>query len=124
MIKQRYLIKAPISKVWEALVLPKVIDAWGAGPAKMDDKEGSTFSIWGGDIWGKNLEVIKGEKLVQEWYGGKWAKPSIVTFDLKSKGNMTEVNLVHKGAPVDEEADLADGWKKYYFGEIQKLLEN
>lgn len=123
MIKQKYLIKAPIEKVWEALVTPAVIDEWGAGPAKMDDLEGSEFSIWGGDIWGKNLKVIKYSQLNQDWYGGNWKVPSKLTINLKSINGSTEVNLVHEGVPKDEEKDFADGWKRDYFGEIKNLLE-
>lgn len=123
MIKQKYLIKAPIEKVWEALVSEKVIDQWGGGPVKMDDKAGSKFSLWGGDVWGKNIEVIRNKKLVQDWYGGDWKKLSKVTFILKSKGGSTEVDLIHTDVPRDEESDFADGWKDYYLGEIKKLLE-
>lgn len=123
MIKQTYTINAPIEKVWEAIVSPKIIDKWGAGPAKMDDKPGSEFTLWGGDIWGKNLEVVKGEKLIQEWFGGDWDKPSKLTIVLKGNSNSTQVDLVHEGVPKDEETDFADGWKTYYFGEIKKLLE-
>lgn len=123
MIKQTYTINAPIEKVWEALVTPEIIDKWGAGPAKMDDKPGSDFTFWGGDIWGKNLKVVKGKELIQDWYGGDWDKPSKLTISLLEKGDSTQVNLIHDGVPKDEEADFADGWKTYYFDEIQKLLE-
>jgi len=36
-IKQKYTIKAPVARVWQAFVDPKIIDSWGGGPAKMDD---------------------------------------------------------------------------------------
>lgn len=49
---------APLEKVWQALVDPKVIDMWGAGKAKMSDKESDTFTLWDGEVHGKNLEVI------------------------------------------------------------------
>ena len=54
LIKQHYVIKAPVAKVWRSFVDPKVIDSWGGGPAKMDDKVGTKFSLWGGDIYGIN----------------------------------------------------------------------
>ena len=123
MIQQKYLIKASAAKVWEALTSEKIIELWGGGPVKMTDKVGANFSFWGGDIWGKNLEVVRDKKLVQEWYGGKWSKPSIVTFSLRKKGDLTEVDLIHKDVPKNEEADFADGWKRYYIGKVKKLLE-
>ena len=123
MIQQKYLIKAPVEKVWAALTDEKIINKWGGGPVKFDKKVGGKFSFWGGDIWGKNLEIEENKRLVQEWYGGDWKKPSKVTFKLMGDDDKTIVDLEHKDVPAGEEADFADGWKRYYVGEIKKLLE-
>jgi len=37
-IKQTYLVNSSLEEVWQALVNPKYINAWGGGPAKMDGK--------------------------------------------------------------------------------------
>lgn len=121
-IKQTYHIKAPIEEVWQALVDPKIIEKWSGSSAKMDDKVGTKFELWDGDIYGTNTEVIKNKKLVQDWYGGKWDKPSKATFLLKSKDGETDLELVHENVPDDGENDFDDGWKTYYLGEIKKLL--
>lgn len=124
-IKKTYHIKAPINKVWQTLVDPKEIAGWGAGPAKMSAKPGSKFSIWGGDIFGKNIEVKAPIKLVQEWYGSKdWQKPSIAFFKLASKGDKTELRLEHSEVPSGEVQDFDAGWDNYYFGAIKEYLEN
>jgi activator of HSP90 ATPase len=122
-IKQEYSIQAPLEKVWEALTEPKIIDSWGGGPAKMKAEENYEFSLWGGDIRGKNIKVAKGKTLKQEWYSGKWQKPSIATFDLSEKNGKTLVKLTQTGVPENENKDISDGWKDYYLGQIQKLLE-
>ena len=122
-IKQTYIIKAPLEKVWKALTDPKVIEKWGAGPAVMDNKEGTEFSLWGGDIFGKNIEVIPGEKLVQYWYGGKWDEPSKVLFTLTSNGDTTTVDLLHENIPDNEASEIESGWNKYYMGPLKDLLE-
>lgn len=122
-IEQHYTIKASVSKVWQAFVDPEIIDKWGAGPAKMDNKVGTNFSLWGGGIFGKNMEVVDRIKLVQSWYGGDWDKPSVVTFTFTDKGDETEIDLVHTDLPTGEEDSFADGWKSYYVGAIKDLLE-
>lgn len=122
-IKQEYLIKAPIEKVWDALTEPSIIDEWGGGPAKMKAEENYEFSLWGGDIHGKNIKVAKGKVLKQEWYSGKWQRPSIATFELSAKDGTTKVVLTHTAVPKDEVKDIADGWKDYYMGPLKKLLE-
>lgn len=122
-LKQEYKIKAPIGKVWEALVKPKIIEKWGGGPAKMSDKEGFAFSLWGGDINGKNTKVIKEKLLKQDWNGGKWEKPSKLEFKLSEKDGATTIELTQTGIPENEFDDIADGWKTYYLGEMKKFLE-
>src|SRR5258708_6152186 len=109
-INQYYTIHAPIEKVWQALVDPIVIDEWGGGPVTMDDKEGTEFSLWGGEIYGTNIKVIPNEMLEQEWFIGKWDKPSILTFTLSKKdNNITEVALLHKNVPDMEAKDIEQG---------------
>jgi len=123
-INQIYKIRAPISKVWEALTSPKMIKAWGGGPVKMSDKAGDKFSFWGGDIFGKNTKVIKNKILVQDWYGGNWERPSNVTFNLNEKDGETIVSLIHTNLPEDEIQNFTDGWKDYYMGPLKKLVES
>lgn len=122
-LKQTYLIDAPIILVWHALVDPMMIEKWGGGPAKMDEKVGTKFSLWGGDIHGTNIKVVKEKKLVQDWFGGKWDKPSKVTFNLSSKGDETQIDLVQTDVPDEEFDDIDDGWKQYYLGPLKSLLE-
>ncbi|HLD96125.1 MAG TPA: SRPBCC domain-containing protein, partial [Patescibacteria group bacterium] len=88
-IRQEYQIKAPVEKVWEALTVPAVIEKWGGGPSKMVAEDLSEFELWGGDIHGRNTEVVANRKLVQDWYSGKWEKPSRATFDLSPKDGGT-----------------------------------
>lgn len=123
-IKQKYLVNAPLEKVWQALVDPKEISKWGGGPAKMSEEENFEFSLWGGDIYGTNIKVVKEKKLVQDWYGGKWEKPSKVTFNLEEKGGKIEIELIHEDIPDSEAADIDDGWKRYYLGPLKDLLES
>jgi activator of HSP90 ATPase len=122
-IEQRYTIQTSPEKVWDALVNPETIKKWGGGPVVMSDKAGTEFSLWGGDVYGKNLEVDKNKKLVQEWYGGEWAYPSTVTFSLSADGHCTEVILVQKDVPENEIKDINEGWRDYYMEPIKKLLE-
>lgn len=124
MITKKYVINAQVADVWKALVDPKVIDDWGGGPAVMDDKVGTEFSLWGGDVYGKNTEVIPEKKLSQDWYGGKWDAPSKVTFKLSTRCGKTTINLSQEDTPEDEVIEIDAGWDDYYFGPMQDLLEN
>ena len=122
-IQQTYIIKAPLEKVWKALTDPKIIEKWGGGPAIMDNKEGTKFTLWGGDIFGKNISVVPEKKLQQEWYAGEWDEPSIVLFTLTSNGDTTTVDLLHDNIPDSEATEIESGWKDYYMGPLKDLLE-
>lgn len=73
-------------------------------------------------LW-KNIKVVDGKKLIQEWFGGKWESPSKVTFTLKEKDGAIEIDLLHEGVPDKEAKDIDQGWKTYYLGPLKKLLE-
>ena len=123
-INKIYQINAPIEKVWDALVNPSTINKWGGGPVKMSQDEGFGFEFWGGDIFGTNTKVVKNKALEQDWYGGKWEKPSKVKFELSEKDGKTELILVHKYLPEAEADDFDKGWDDYYLGPIKQLLES
>lgn len=122
-IKLRYEIKAPIAKVWQALVDPELIASWGGGPAKMSPDEETEFSLWGGDIWGKNLRVVPEHELIQEWYAGEWDEPSTLQVLLDSSETGTSVQLLHQNIPDNEAAEIERGWTEDYFGPLKELVE-
>lgn len=122
-IKQTCVIKAPVEIVWKALTDPKCIDEWGGGPAKMSDQVGFKFSLWDGEISGKNIELILNRLLVQEWTEGEWEKPSVVRFSLVEDKNKTIIDLVHSDYPESEHDDLESGWKDFYMGPLKKFVE-
>ena len=121
-IKQKYEMKASPEEVFTALTDPAVIERWSGASATMDDREGTEWSLWDGSIHGKNLEVVPNEKLVQDWYGGKWDKPSKVTFSLERSDEGTLVNLIHENVPDNEIDDIDDGWIRYYLGPMQEMF--
>ena len=123
-IKQTYLVNSSLEEVWKALTDPKYINAWGGGPAKMDEKVGTKFEFWGGDIFGKNIAVTPKKKLKQEWFAGKWDKPSIVTFTLTKEDDKVIIDLLHTDVPDNEAKDIDEGWKEYFLEPLKQYLEN
>jgi uncharacterized protein YndB with AHSA1/START domain len=116
-------MKATPKEVFEALTNPQTIQEWSGGPAKMDDKVGTEFSLFGGSIYGVNLEVTPNQKLVQEWYHRDNPKnPTRVAFTLAAAGDGAKVELLHENIPDDEVTTLSEGWDKYYLGQIQKMF--
>ncbi len=122
-IKQSYEMDAAPEEVFEALVNPDIIQIWSADEAKMGATVGAKFSLWGGQMFGTNLEVIKNKKLVQEWCYDQWEHPSKVTFTLKVKEKKTIVELLHEDVPEKSVNSIADGWDAYYLGAMQEMFK-
>jgi uncharacterized protein YndB with AHSA1/START domain len=66
--KNYYLIPAAPEIVYQALTVPATIELWSGHPAVMSMEPGSAFSLFGGDIAGKNVAFEPNHKIVQQWY--------------------------------------------------------
>lgn len=121
-IKKNYEIKASPEAVFDALTNAETIKSWSGAPATMDAKAGTEFSVFGGSITGKNLEMYPNKKIVQSWTEGSWEIPSIVIFTLVDQGDTTTVELLHEGVPQDSVEKITEGWEQYYMGQIQKMF--
>ena len=90
----------------------------------MDDKVGTKFTLWGGDIHGTNTKVVNNKLLEQDWYSGNWEKPSQVIFKLIPNKGATKLELIHKNVPEKDLKDIDQGWKDFYLGPLKELLEH
>jgi activator of HSP90 ATPase len=77
--KKSFKINAEPSDIYSAITNPYTIELWTGYPAVMSEVPGSEFSLWDGDITGKNLEFIPDKKIVQEWFFGDQPEKSTVT---------------------------------------------
>jgi activator of HSP90 ATPase len=116
-------ISATQEEVYNALTNSFQIELWTGYPATMDDKVGTLFSLWDGDISGCNLEMVKDYKVVQEWFFGETEHPSIVTMILKKAGKETRIELNHTNIPDDAFEEIVEGWKDYYLDSMKNFLE-
>ena len=122
--KKYFKIKASASDVYNAIVNPNMIELWTGEDATMDDKPGTEFSLYDGFIVGKNIEMEKDKKIVQQWYFGEQEAPSIVTIILHPDKKETSIELRHTNIPEDSFENITDGWEEAYFGPISELLED
>ena len=123
MIKKTYTFKTPAKNVWDTLTDPFMIFEWSGYPATMSPQAGTQFSLWEGDVHGTNIEVVPQQKLVQNWFGGDWDAPSVVTFTLHEENGVTTLELEQTGIPDYETADFDTAWDKFYLEPIKRLLE-
>lgn len=120
--KKTFKINAEPSDIYSALTNPFTIELWSGYPAVMSDEPGSEFSMWEGDITGKNLEFVQDKKVVQEWFFGDQTEKSVVTIDIKPDGENSLVTVEHTNIPDDDFAEIAEGWREYYMGAITNFF--
>jgi activator of HSP90 ATPase len=103
----------------------QLLAAPGAKPTSISSKPGGTFTLFGGYITGRNLEMQPGRLLVQAWRTGGWApgEYSVVRMALTQAGKGCELVFDHRGFPSGEGAHLARGWYLHYWDPLRKLLE-
>ena len=116
--RKTFKINAEASDVYSALTNPFTIELWSGYPAEMSEEPGSEFTLWDGDISGRNLEFIKDRELVQEWYFGDQEEKSIVTIEIKPEGEDSVVTVEHSNIPNDDFDQIAEGWREFYMGAI------
>lgn len=116
--KKTFKINAEPSDVYAALTNPYTIELWTGYPAQMSTEPGSEFSLWEGDITGKNIEFVQDRKVVQEWYFGDQPEKSVVTITITPDRENTQLTVEHSNIPDDEFSDITEGWKEYYIGAI------
>jgi activator of HSP90 ATPase len=116
--KKDFEINAEASDVYAALTNPYTIELWSGYKAVMSEEPGSEFSLWEGDITGKNISFEKDRKLVQEWYFGDQQEKSIVTITIKPEGENSVVTVEHSNIPDDDFKEISEGWREYYMGAI------
>lgn len=136
-IHQEPLFKASRKRVYEALIdtdqFDKVIQlsgvmssgmSLGTKPTEIGREAGAAFTIFGGYITGRQIELVPNERIVQAWRVGSWNPGvySIAKFDLVEQGSETKILFDHTGFPKADGRHLADGWKAHYWEPLEKLL--
>jgi activator of HSP90 ATPase len=121
--KKYYIIAASPEEVYLALTFEPTIMLWTGSPAEMKAEVDTDFSLWDGSIVGKNLEFEPNKKIVQQWYFGDQAEPSIVTIKLHTHPQGTSVELRHTNIPDEDYDELVEGWNEEYFRSLQEFYQ-
>jgi activator of HSP90 ATPase len=137
-IRQVQLFKAPPQRVYAALTetarfneVVKLSAAMNAGgdmlgksPTTISREAGGTFSLFGGHITGRHIELVPDQRIVQAWRVGDWEPGafSIARFDLSAQGAETKLTFLHTGFPTGMAPHLAEGWHINYWEPLAKYL--
>lgn len=121
--KYTFLPSTP-EEVYLALTKAQSIQLWTGAEVVFTEEVNSEFSLWEGDIVGKNLEFEYGKKIIQQWYFGIQETDSILTIKLHPDKKGTSMEFVLTNIPDADFEELTEGIKEYYLGGLIDFFEN
>jgi len=125
-LKQKVFIPAEPDQIYETIIDEKKHSEFTGSKATSEPNVGGKFTAWDGYIFGKHLELEKGEKIVQEWSTTEWPKgypPSIFELRFKKVQDGTEIEMIHSKVPEEQASDYAQGWEDYYWALLKKYFK-
>ena len=110
--------------LYEALLDANQFTAFSGRPAEINREVGGAFSLFGGHIIGRNVELLPNHRIVQAWRVVTWPEGvySIAKFELKPHGSGTRLVFDHIGFPEGLHDHLAEGWESNYWMLLKKYF--
>jgi activator of HSP90 ATPase len=136
-IHQEPVFNASRKRIYEALTDTKQFDevthlshdmhsggGAGAKSTEISREVGGVFTLFGGHIVGRQLELVPNERIVQAWRVVDWEPGwySIARFEMVEQGSGTKIIFDHVAFPKGLGQHLAEGWKAHYWDTLQKYL--
>ena len=123
-LHQEVDFKATPQRIYEALLDSKQFAAFSGEPAEIHPEAGGAFTMFGGKIVGRNVELVPAQRIVQAWRPASWEPGdyTLVKFQLKQKGPQTTVILDHTGFHEGDFDHFDAGWKMRYWEPLAKYV--
>ncbi len=126
-IRQNVVIRATPTQVYDALMTSKGHAAFTGAPARISPKVGGRFTAWGGYIHGKNVELVPGKLIVQDWRPSDSSWPSDyysrVRFQMKPVRGGTRIAFTHSRVLEEHAGHLSKGWKESYWDPLRAYFQ-
>jgi activator of HSP90 ATPase len=124
-IRQTVTFKADPHEVYEILMDQKKHAKLVDSDARISRKVGGKFVIYGGDVEGKNLELVQDQKIVQTWRYNDWPEGhySTATFVFTPVEKGTRMNFTQTDVSDDKYEEIKQGWIDYYWTPLKQMLQ-
>ncbi len=111
-------------RLYEAILDQKQFVAFSGFPATIDPTPGGAFTLFGGLIEGRTLDLVPNQRIVQAWRPAHWDPGvySLAHFEFKPRGVGTTLTFDHTGFPAGDYDSLRSGWYEHYWEPLKKFL--
>ena len=136
-IHQENVFKASRNRVYEALTDTKQFDevtkisaakdpriSLEKAATEISQEVGGAFTLFGGIILGRHVELVPNRRIVQAWREVNWDPGvySVAKFELLEQGTGSKIVFDHTSFPRGNAEHLAAGWKTHYWEPLAKFL--
>lgn len=124
-IHQEVTIHASPAAVYQVLTSSEDFARMTGGrSAEISGEVGGAVTMFGGDIRGRNIELVPGKRVVQAWRSHAWPEGiySIVRFELAPEGKDTKLVFDQAGYPDGAQKMLEGGWHQMYWQPMNAML--
>jgi activator of HSP90 ATPase len=118
-------LKAAPQRIYQTLLSSKDFAAFTGAPAEIDPKPGGAFSLFGGMVVGRNIELVPNQRIVQAWRVVADFPEGVYTmvkFELKPQDSQTSVILDQTGFAEGDFDHLSAGWHSHYWEPLKIFL--
>lgn len=131
-IEQQVGFRARPELMFQALTDKTMLSKYTQTECRSEPKTGGRYQHFGGNIYGKYLEVEENKKLVMSWRNKDWTKGyySKVTITLEATSpSVVVLTLTHEGIPdtdsfgnSNQKETVEKGWENFFWERIQKMV--
>ena len=129
LIHQESIIIATPQAVYEVLTDGQKFAAATGMPAQLSDREGEAFTLFGGRVEGRQIELVPGQRIVQAWRFGathpsEWDAGvySVVRFTLSGQQDGTRFIIDHAGVPPEWHDHISTGYPSFYQQPLERYF--
>jgi activator of HSP90 ATPase len=115
-IQQQAMIAADPAQVYAVLADADALSVLSGKHGVMGASAGEEFSAFDGNVVGRQIELVPGERIVQAWRFPVWAPGvySIVRFTLTAEDGGTCLVIDQHGVPDDWHQHVDTNWPTFY----------
>jgi len=126
-IKLSVTLPASPDIIYNAWLSSKEHTAFTGEKTKSSSKKGGSYVAGDGYMWGKNIALDPGKKIIQSWHSKDFpegAEDSLLEILLEKSGKGTKLTLIHSDIPEGQADSYKQGWKDFYFTPMKKYFKS
>jgi len=117
--------KCRVKDIYDCFVNVNLVRAFTQnGMDKYEPEQHGEFSLFGGNITGKFIQLTTNKRITMNWRNARWPEGhySIATLEFTEKSDCSEIKLSHLAIPSAFLENTEEGWKRFYWNAIRQTF--